>query len=401
MSKEQIFNLLFTEYDKYKENKFSSDYIKHSYVISLLNELRKRNFFKVESLGKSVEGREIFSVVFGSGKIKILAWSQMHGDEPTATAALFDLINFFSGDDSINNFRNNLLDKITFHFIPMLNPDGAYKFKRENSFNIDLNRDALRLQSYESTMLNDYSEKNEPEFAFNLHDQNSYYTAGRTNKTAAISVLAPPMDYVKSINYSREKSMQIITQIFETLSVFIPGQIARYKDDHEPRSFGDNFMKKNISTILIESGFYKGDLKKDFVRKLNFIALLSAFKTISDNNFEKFDYTKYFDIPINEELLFDLLLRNLTLNFECKKFKIDIGIKREKFWDDNSNSFNFKGTIAEIGDLSIFYGIEEFDLSGCQILSEKMLAVDDKADFKISKNGKVELKIVNGFPVKQ
>lgn len=351
--------------------------------------------FQIENLGKSVEGRDLFSISFGVGKRKILAWSQMHGDEPTATAAMFDLINFFSSDDLFNKIRRSLLDNITFHFIPIVNPDGAEIFQRENAFNIDLNRDALRLESYESKILWDYAMKLEPDFGFNLHDQNSYYTAGRRNSHSTISLLAPPTDHVKSINYTREKSMQVIVNIYETLNNFIPGQIARYNDDYEPRAFGDNFAKNGISSILIESGFQKADSNKEFVRKMNFVALLSAFKSISDKDFEKEDYTKYFSIPENEELLFDLLLRNITLTHLEKKFKIDIGINRKKCWDIKTQKFFYKGTIVELGDLSLFHGIEEYDMTGYKISSAYKLAVDEAADLILE--GNFSLKIENGF----
>jgi len=72
----------------------------------------------------------------------------------------------------------------------LLNADQRYTsqiaeiFRRENAFNVDLNRDALRLQSPESKILWDYSVKTSPEFGFNLHDQNNYYGAGRSGNTA-------------------------------------------------------------------------------------------------------------------------------------------------------------------------------------------------------------------------
>ncbi|MHB9040859.1 MAG: M14 family zinc carboxypeptidase [Melioribacteraceae bacterium] len=394
MNSKELFNEIFLGYDNFRETKLGSEFITHSELISILEQLQKENLFKIETLGKSVEGREIFSVTFGTGRTKILAWSQMHGDEPTATAALFDLINFFASNNSFTKFRNDLLNEITFHFVPMVNPDGAEKFKRENAFNIDLNRDAQRLESYESKILWDYSEKIQPDFGFNLHDQNSYYTAGRSGKHSTISLLAPPLDHVKSINYTREKSMQVICKINDALSQFIPGQIARYNDDHEPRAFGDNFTKNGISSILIEAGYHKNDFKKEFVRKLNFVALLSAFRSISEKDFEKVDYTKYFSVPENEQLLFDLLLRNLTLFFNGKSFKIDVGINRKKCMNLESKKFFYKGTIAELGDLSIYNGIEEYDMTGFKIESSNMLTVDESADFNLT--GKSELKIING-----
>ncbi len=397
MNSIRLYKNLFDQYEKYRETTLNSDIVKHSEITQKLDNLKQKNNFKISQLGKSVEGREIFSVEFGQGKTKILAWSQMHGDEPTATAALFDIISFFSTDDSFNDFRSFALNKINFHFIPMLNPDGAEKYKRGNAFNIDINRDALRKVSFESKILWNYAEKLQPDFGFNLHDQNSYYTVGRTNNPAAISLLAPPINHVKSIDYTREQSMQVIYKIFEALSIFVPDNIARYSDEHEPRSFGDNFVKNKISSILIESGFYKNDKSKNFVRKLNFIAMLAAFDTISQINFTKIDYTKYFNIPENQQLLFDLLLRNLSFKCEGNNFTIDIGIKREKMLDKNEKTFNYKSKIAEIGDLSIYYGIEEFDLKGYEINLPTPLCVEDAADFKILKNGIMEFEILNGF----
>jgi len=397
LNSNELFNSLFNDYDNYREKKLNSDFISHAQLKELVAGMQTNNLFRVEKLGESLDKKEIFSVVFGEGETKILAWSQMHGNEPTATAALFDLFNFFSSSDKYDEPRKTLLKKITFYFIPMLNPDGAEMFTRENAYSVDLNRDALRLQSDESKIIWDYAEKLEPEFGFNLHDQNSYYTAGRSNNASAISLLSPPMNFVKSINYTREKSMQVISRINEALSLFIPQNIARYKDDFEPRAFGDNFTRNGISIILIESGFYKNDVKKDFVRKLNFIALLSAFKSIAEKDYENIEHKKYFDIPENEELLFDLLLRNLTLNYNGRNFKIDIGINREKKLNKESQSFYYKSKIADLGDLSIFYGIEEHDLTGYQVIADNKLSVDEPADLKILFNGQLKKEVRNGF----
>ena len=49
---------------------------------------------QTECVGTSVLGRPICSVKFGRGPRRILFWTQMHGNEPTATGAVFDLLNF-------------------------------------------------------------------------------------------------------------------------------------------------------------------------------------------------------------------------------------------------------------------------------------------------------------------
>ncbi len=400
-SEENLYKSLFDSYEKFKELKLKSDFIRHCELTALKEYLTTTGNLSVESIGKSVENREITAYTIGEGPIKILAWSQMHGDEPTATAAIFDIIRFFQPSELFNDFRTKLLKKITVHFIPMLNPDGAEKYQRENIFNIDLNRDAVRRQSDESQILWSYAEKVAPDFGFNLHDQNSYYTAGNFNNPSAISLLAPPMNHVKSINYVREKSMQVICKIAETLSMFIPNKIARYTDDFEPRSFGDNFVKKGISAILIESGFHRDDPNKNFVRKLNYLALLCAFNNIADESYSDIDHKKYFDLPENQELLLDLILRNLSLVYNGRKFTIDVGIKREKQLETQTGKFYYKSKIAELGDLTTFYGIEEYDLQGMELISGSYLEVEGPANFSILKAGKLEMQILNGFILEQ
>lgn len=387
---------LFDSYDDYKAKNINSNFIPYSVLKNEIESLKINPFLEIEKLGRSIESREIYRIKIGKGKTKILIWSQMHGDEPTATSAIFDLLNFFADTKYHNEFRKSIIDELEIHFIPMLNPDGAERYQRENSINVDLNRDALSLVCDESKLLWNYAKNLKPEFGFNLHDQNSYYTAGRTNKSSAISLLIPPMDFVKSINYTREKGMQIILKISEVLSAIIPRQVARYSDEFEPRAFGDNFVKTGITSILIESGFYQEDYNKDFVRKLNFISLLTAFNSIIKRDHEKLFYADYFDIPENKESLFDLLLRNAVITNAGKNFIVDLGINKKKKYDTTKKEFYWEGTIAGIGDLSTFYGIEEHDMLNAELAGKELLSIDAKADFELIKDQNVIFKIVNG-----
>ena len=77
-------------------------------------------------------------------------WSQMHGNESTTTKALFDFINFLHSNTKESSV---ILDHFTFCMLPMLNPDGAKLYTRENANGIDLNRDAQNLSQPESIAL--------------------------------------------------------------------------------------------------------------------------------------------------------------------------------------------------------------------------------------------------------
>src|SRR5213083_769488 len=61
--------------------------LRHADLKKQLDELKKIGL-KVDEVGKSYANREIYQVEWGKGKTKIFMWSQMHGDEPTATPAV-------------------------------------------------------------------------------------------------------------------------------------------------------------------------------------------------------------------------------------------------------------------------------------------------------------------------
>ncbi len=355
---------LFDSYPKFFESILSSKRFVHKDILNLIKQAEKKNCFDINVIGKSIEQREIFSIQYGEGKTKVLLWSQMHGDEPTATMALFDLLNFLSSQDEFDEFRNSLKKNLKLIIVPMLNPDGSERITRQNAIGIDLNRDAKKMQSPESKILIDLIENYKPDFAFNLHDQDFRWSVGNTNKLAAISLLAPVYDYEKSIDSSRLNAIKLVADLRIQFEKYLPSQISRYKDDYEPRSFGDLIAGKNVSTILIESGRDIDDVNKFFYRKINYLMYLWSFNQIFNDEYKNRNEADYFEIPTNGNFMFDLILRNVNFQMNGNKYQIDIAINREEVYGENSRIPYLKSAIMDIGDLSIFYGIEEFDCTG-------------------------------------
>ena len=256
--------------------------------------------FQVHPLGKSVLGKSISALDWGTGSTKVMLWSQMHGNESTATMALFDLFNFLEGQgDRHQELRELLRSQLQLKLIPMLNPDGAEAFKRRNALDIDLNRDAISQISPEAVILKKARDDFEPDFGFNLHDQQIYYNVVNTPKQATISLLAPAYNEATEINGVRERAMQTIAGMNELLQELIPGQVGKYDDAFEPRAFGDNIQKWGTSTILIESGGLLGDPEKQEIRKINFMILLNALHSIATRNYIQYQTADYFAIPDN------------------------------------------------------------------------------------------------------
>lgn len=358
---------LYDGYENYRERSLTGRRFKYSDILQLINRIEDHELFKVGIVGKSVEGRDIFLITVGKGSKKIFCWSQMHGDEPTATAAIFDIFNFTLEENHYEEFKRILFQNVTLYFIPMLNPDGAELFQRRNFNQIDLNRDAVSRQSPESNILFTTFEKIKPDFGFNLHDQERTYSVGKTGKPASISFLAPPFDDEGSLKEKRANAMSLIGEQFTILSEFIPGHIARYSDEYEYRAFGDTFAKSNAGIILLESGGWRGDREKDFLRKINFISLLTSFKCIAEESYLVESIDTYESIPLNESLMIDFIIRNVSVNQKGKDYTIDIAINYEEVSTDEYRNFYYKARIEDIGDLSVYTGYEELDATGLSL----------------------------------
>lgn len=363
---------LYESFSRHKEPSLRHRRFRHRDIVPLIEELAQQPLFDVQVAGHSVQGRSIYLIKAGTGKTKVLLWSQMHGDEPTATMALFDLLRFLSATDELDAVRKHMLSELTLYVVPMLNPDGAEMYTRRNALGIDMNRDALRLQSPESQLLKQLRDELEPAFGFNLHDQSRYYTAGYTALPATISFLAPAYDYTRNINPVRERAMRTIAGMDHVLQQFIPGQVAKFNDEHEPRAFGDNIQKWGTSVILVESGGQHGDPEKQHIRQLNFTAILSGLYLITDENYKAVSLEDYHRIPENQRHLFDLVLRHVTYTENNRDTLLDIGINRLEVDAPNHLGFYHSSAVEEMGDMSVFHGYEELDATGLTLMPGKV-----------------------------
>lgn len=375
-------------YEKYKESAITHRRFKHADLQPLIQ--KHGSEFKLEELGKSVEGKSITSMKWGQGTTKVMLWSQMHGNESTATMALFDLFNFLEGkNDGYDELRNLLKNQLSLKFIPMINPDGADAFKRRNALDIDLNRDAISQISPEAVILKKARDDFEPEFGFNLHDQQIYYNVVNTPKQATISLLAPAYNYETEINEVRGRAMQTIAGMNELLQELIPGQVGKYDDAFEPRAFGDNIQKWGTSTILIESGGYPGDPEKQYIRKINFMIILNALHQIATRGYEQYTTEQYFAIPDNGFQLMDLIINEMQVKVKGVWYPLDIAIRRRE--TENAAGYFMSASVEDLGDMQIFFGFETLDATGLQYLEGKVFPTAFESVKDISEEKALEL----------
>ena len=255
---------------------------------------------RLEEVGSSFLGRPIQMLTMGRGPENILLWSQMHGDEPSATPALLDIAHYVLEHAEEPAVRS-VLDCYTLLMIPMLNPDGAEVYQRRNAQGIDINRDALQLATPEGILLKRIRDEYEPILGFNLHDQDRRISVGDTGHVANMAVLSVSGDMHNTLTLGRLRTKRANAAIATALAPFIPGGISRYHEDWSPTAFGDNITAWGTPVILIESGGVPAGTDVTELTRLNFVAILSVLGSLALDDLAAHDPRVYDDLPLNRE----------------------------------------------------------------------------------------------------
>lgn len=353
--------------EEHLSSKFPSD-LRHPELKTYLEQLKKAHL-RVEQVGVSNAGREIFQVEWGKGPLKVFMWSQMHGDEPTATSALIDMFMFLQKNGD-KDWVKKIAETMTIRGVPMLNPDGAEMYQRRNLQGIDINRDALDLKTPEARLLKQLRDGWNPAIGFNLHNQGALTTVGRGTAQATISLLVVYGDAAKTTNLGHERNQRIASGIAAALQKFIPGHIARYSDEWTPTAFGDNFSAWGTPTILIETGALYG---KDemYLVKMNFVAFMTALQLLATGTEREQDPNSYVNLPENSS--------GGLVNFVFRKANIvvaqpaaatvtirpaDIAAVTER----RRAGLGAPVKIRSVGEILNTRGLEEYDASGFNIV---------------------------------
>lgn len=344
----------------------------------------------LEIIGYSVLSKPIYQFKIGIGAKKIFIWSQMHGNESTTTKAVMDFILFLHSNSPQSS---TMLASFTFLFIPMLNPDGAMLYTRENANKVDLNRDSIEQSQPESQILRKTYLQFQPDYCYNMHDQRTVFGIEHFNLPATVSFLAPAFDEKRSINESRKKAIDIIIAMNKVLQDYIPNQIGRFDDTFNSNCVGDTFQLLGTPTILIEAGHYQGDYYREETRKFVFYALISGFMYLNENDIVDNKIEDYLNIPQNKVCFYDIVYKNIKIYYDNNEIITNFAIQYKEELIDNSLFFN--AYIVEIGELQGFQGHFELDVHELPFRDELGIIpkISQKADFYLGNY----IEIVNGL----
>lgn len=333
----------------------------------------------VEQFAESYQGRPISLATIGSGPRRVLLWSQMHGDEPTHTAVLLDLLSYLTRHAE-EPAAAEILKGATLYVLPMLCPDGAAAGTRYNAQHIDVNRDALRLESPEGRALLRAVETLRPEFGFNLHNQNARTAIGIPPKPAAVALMAPPLDASFTENAQIRAAKQLAACFAETVQSRASGMIARYEADYMPWSFGERVQAMGVVTLLVEAGGWPGPDPAPIV-ELHFDGLVATLRAIANGGYGNADPQEYDRLPrANELKLYDAVITGAhLLDVDCScPVRADLGINHSH-GHRLATSQRPDGKIVDLGDLGTSTGKVVIDATGCMILPGRIAYLRDWA----------------------
>ncbi|WP_224482847.1 M14 family metallopeptidase [Robertkochia aurantiaca] len=362
-----------TYFEQGYENDFRHPKVYGRYLPSseIYKALQIFDFLNPELQAQSVEDEPLYLYRIGSGERRILAWSQMHGNESTTTKALLDLLYFIRQNEA---FRDYFESNISFYFIPVLNPDGANAYTRFNANGVDLNRDAKDLTQPESRFLRKALDLVNPQLCLNLHDQRTIFSAGSARKPATVSFLSPSVDPDRSVTEVRKQSMRLIALMREYLEKFIPGCVGRYDDAFNDNCVGDQFQSLGIPTILFEAGHFPGDYMRENTRKYVAMSLVRLLEGFIEIKSLQVPHTAYFSIPENEKRFYDLIITGYRFS-EGEEVNLGIQLKEVK----KNNNIIFRPELADFGSLNDKYGHSE--VSSDLIRMESRAAAEITPDF--------------------
>ncbi|MEQ8847696.1 M14 family zinc carboxypeptidase [Botrimarina sp.] len=316
-------------------------------------------------LGLSGEGRRVDLVRVGRGTKHVLGWTQMHGDEPTHTSAVFALLDLLIRQADDPAFAS-ILERCTLWFVPLLNPDGAQRDSRYNAAGIDLNRDARHTATAEGRMLKQAAKLVAPEYALNLHNQNHRKRPAGDPRPTRMAVLAPPVDAslvgrAGSQPPNLAAAKRLAGAIAEAACPLCEGRLTRYGADYTPTAFGEWFQASGATTVLLESGgIQHGD--SPTAEELQLFSLLTGLSLIAHPETMPTDSSAYTRLKeVASEPLFDVLVRGVWLARpgEPRPAGVDLGINYPNRSAARPDATD--GVVEDLGDLADRYGIEELD----------------------------------------
>jgi hypothetical protein len=185
----------------------------------------------------------------------------------------------------------------------------------------------------------------------------------------------------------------VVASINEALQALIPGQIGRFDDSFNINCIGDTFQYLGTPTILFEGGHFQGDYDREETRKYVFVALISSFISLYENDIVVNRIDEYLNIPQNKPVFYDFIYKKVRINYDGTEKITNFALQYKE--ELIANKITFNAYFVEIGDLEGYSGHFVYDAKEALYSDGEndFPKLNEKANFCLNKS----IKIVNGL----
>ena len=218
--------------------------------LDLIDDTAGNGRLSIETIGKSVKSKDIEMITVADPSSdpatskRLFIICRQHGNEPASTEAMLGLIEdlAFSTDENVKD----VLSKVTFYIVPMMNPDGADILRRRNANNADLNRDWLNLWQPETRCVRAAIDRIAPDVILDEHEIESR-RQGDFVETAGPDCGAPP-----EVAAECEQMQKLVVGMLRTHDLGVTSYMIA---DHNPARLAHRYfpIHAGTKTILFES----------------------------------------------------------------------------------------------------------------------------------------------------
>jgi len=199
------------------------------------------------SIGRSVQGRNLWMVTLGTGAPKrVFYLCRQHGHEPASTEGALDFMTeLVKADD--DTMPANYLKTVTVYVVPMANPDGSEAFLRHNAHDVDLNRDWIKRTQPETRALYAEISRLHPDLMTDQHELYPNDTRPDFAEVVAVGSGTAPSVITASLDAQAAVSGLMQAEGFPIISHTIT-------DTHPARlAHRFNSIKLGVPTVLFET----------------------------------------------------------------------------------------------------------------------------------------------------
>lgn len=224
---------------------------RYTQVLSRIRSLKQTSSTRVLEIGKSSEGRPLYAVIITSpqdpskvaaDRARILFICGQHGDESSSVIAMTRLAEELSR--TTNPVHRAILKRAVVAIVPVVNPDGFSRFRRQNARGADLNRNWTARNQLETQAIQRLVAGFRPQIVVDEHE---WLDGGPMRRTS-----------VEVADFGRDDQYRLARLASEVVAKRmsedgIPLGTSHYQAQANPTLAHRHFAQTGICSMLIET----------------------------------------------------------------------------------------------------------------------------------------------------